>query len=162
MKGQPQLFRNAQVLVRIVRAMMAAELDSVWEDVVLLIPWVMCSLLPTTLSFLAPVWNLVLVSLFSLVLKIHIFKCWAKKAPTLGRTTLGQFSNNVFYENSIILSYFPDLLELVQFTDYPFPHIISLKIGVSPIWMPVIESGNKVHSKQEKWSKEDWVALNLV
>lgn len=150
MKGQPQLFRNTQVLKGIVRAMMAAELDLVWEDSVWLIPWVICSLLPTTLSFLPPVWNLVLVSLFPWFLKYTFFKCWAKKVPTLGRTTLGQFPNNVFYENSIILSYFPDSLELVQFTDYPFPHTISLKIGVRPIWMPVIESGKKVNSKQEK------------
>ena len=38
MKGQPQLFRSTQVLKGIVRATVAAELDLVWEDSMLLIP----------------------------------------------------------------------------------------------------------------------------
>lgn len=37
-KGQPQLFKNTQVLKGIVRGMAAAELGLVWEGSVLLIP----------------------------------------------------------------------------------------------------------------------------
>lgn len=67
-KGQPQLFRDTQVLKGIVRGMVAAEMGLVWEGSVFLIPWVIYPLLPTTLSLLHPVWKLALVSLFCLSL----------------------------------------------------------------------------------------------
>ena len=75
---------------------------------------------------------------------------WQKNFGTISKQCLKKTIYLNLFEISIILSYFPDSLGLVQFTDYPFHTLFLFKMGVGPIWMSVIYGRKEVHSKGGK------------